>query len=105
MQELTLDNSLPGSWIASTDLLTSIETPADEVRFTVYPNPVRDILYIEAEEDITGITIYDFRGSRLASDECGSSRCQTDVSWLTPGTYIIRIFTAEGSRAVRFVKQ
>jgi hypothetical protein len=102
---LTLDNSLPGSWIASTDLLTSIEIPADEVNFTVYPNPVRDILYIEAEADITGITIYDFRGSRLATDECGSSRCQTDVSWLTPGTYSIRIFTAEGSRAVRFVKK
>ena len=102
---VTLDNSLPGSWIASTDLITSVETPADETSFTVYPNPARDMLYIEAEADITGITIYDIRGSRLATEECGSSRCQTDVSWLTPGTYIIRIFTAEGSRAVRFVKK
>lgn len=102
---MTLDNSLPESWIASTDLITSVETPAAGVSFTVYPNPVRDMLYIDAESDISSISIYDFRGSRLASETFESSRCSTDVSWLTPGTYIIRVFTSEGSRAVKFVKE
>lgn len=101
---LTLDNSLPGSWIASNDLLTEIETPSTGINFTVYPNPAGDILTISSETEISSISIYDIRGNRIMVLRCDDSQCVTDVSGLLPGIYIVRVFTAEGSRAVKFVK-
>jgi hypothetical protein len=102
---LTLDNSLPESWIASNDLITSTDTPASSVILTVYPNPVSDILTISSETEISSISLYDLRGNRLLVMRCNDSLCTVDVSGLIRGTYIVRVFTAEGSQAVKFVKE
>jgi hypothetical protein len=102
---MTLDNSLPQSWIASGDLITSAGIPADGINFTIYPNPVQDILNIRSETEISSISIYDIRGNRIMMLRCNDSLCTVDVSSLIRGTYIVRIFTAEGSRAVKFVRE
>jgi len=102
---LTLDNSLPGSWIASNDPVTSTDTSAVSVIITVYPNPVSDILTISSETEISSISLYDLRGNRLLVMRCNDSLCTVDVSGLVRGTYIVRVFTAKGSRAVKFVKE
>ncbi|MFN2313076.1 MAG: CotH kinase family protein [Bacteroidales bacterium] len=102
---LTLDNSLPESWLASYDIITSDETPSAEINFTVYPNPGRDILNVNTDSDISSISIYDIRGSHLMNVRVESSRGMVDVSRLAPGTYIIRIFTAAGSHAKKIVKE
>ncbi len=105
LAELTLDNSLPESWIASNDIILSVETPSAEIKFLVYPNPAREILNVEADSDISSISIYDIRGSHLMNIRYESSRCTVDVSSLAPGTYIVRVFTADGSQSVKFVKK
>ncbi|MRR22180.1 T9SS type A sorting domain-containing protein, partial [bacterium] len=102
---LTLDNSLPESWIASGEIITSVETPSAEINFTVYPNPAIDLINVSSDSDVSSISIYDIRGILLENTRFESSRCTLDVSWLTPGTYILRIFTAYGSKAVKFVKE
>jgi len=102
---LALDNSLPGSWITSNDLITSIDGPAAEINFIVYPNPVSNILTISSENEISSISIYDLRGNRIMVLRCNGSLCTVDVSGLVRGTYIVSVFTAEGSRAVKFVKE
>lgn len=102
---LTLDNSLPESWTASNDIITSFDNPAAEINFTIFPNPVRDILSISSETEISSISLYDLRGNRIMVLRYNDSHCTVDVSTLVRGTYIIRIFTATGSQAVKFVKE
>ncbi|MBE0677309.1 MAG: CotH kinase family protein [Bacteroidales bacterium] len=102
---MTLDNSLPESWTVSNDLITSTDTPAAGINFTIYPNPVRGILNISSETEISGISIYDIRGNRIMVLKCNDSLCNADVSSLVSGTYIVRVFTAAGSQAVKFVKE
>jgi len=102
---LTLDNSLPESWTASNDVITSTEEPSAEIRFAVYPNPARDLLNITSGTEISSISIYDIRGSLLLKENYESVHCVADISRLAPGAYIIRIFTARGSQAVKFVKE
>lgn len=102
---LTLDNSLPESWTASNDVITSTEEPSAEIIFAVYPNPARDLLNITSGTEISSISIYDIRGSLLLKQSYGSVHCVADISRLAPGAYIIRIFTARGSQAVKFVKE
>jgi hypothetical protein len=105
LAEPTLDNSLPESWIASGEVITSAEAPSVETEFTLYPNPAGDVLNISAATDISGISIYDLRGRHLIYMPCQSSRCMINLSGLTPGTYIVRIFTARGSNAKKIVKE
>ncbi len=102
---LTLDNSLPESWTASNDVITSTEEPSAEIIFAVYPNPARDLLNITSGTEISSISIYDIRGSLLLKQSYGSVHGVADISRLAPGAYIIRIFTARGSQAVKFVKE
>lgn len=105
LRDLALDNGLPENWEASGEIITSVQAPAEGISLKVYPNPVSDVLYISSETDISSISIYDIRGGLLMTQHHGSTDCMADVSWLSPGTYILRIFTAQGSRAVRFVKE
>lgn len=102
---MTLDNSLPESWTASNDVITSTEEPSAEIIFAVYPNPARDLLNITSGTEISSISIYDIRGSLLLKQSYGSVHGVADISRLAPGAYIIRIFTARGSQAVKFVKE
>ena len=104
LKDTALDNSLAGSWEASSDIITSAENPA-VAEFAVYPNPVTDILYIRAETDISSICIYDTRGTILLTQEGNGPEAAVDMSSLKPGIYIIRIFTREGSFPRMAVKQ
>ncbi|MCL2416371.1 MAG: T9SS type A sorting domain-containing protein [Bacteroidales bacterium] len=72
----------------------------DDARLLVYPNPVRDILYIEnpSGEPLT-VEIYTLSGVRVAIFL--NVENTIDVSHLPSGTYLLRI----GTRVVRIVKQ
>ena len=98
------DNSLPESWTASNGVITSIEIPSAEAEFEVYPNPFRDILSISSESEISSICLYDMQGRILDYFVIWSSNCQLDLSHLSPGTYIICVFTAEGSSTRKIIK-
>jgi len=99
-----LDNSLPESWAASNSVITYVEIPSAAANFTLYPNPFRDILTVLSETEISSICIYDLQGRILGDISCGAAFCQVDLGHLTPGTYIISIFTAEGSSTRKIIK-
>ena len=54
---------------------------------SLYPNPVRDILNIEIENDIQSIEIYNIQGQKVIS----SNQKQINVSDLAAGMYMVRI--------------
>jgi len=81
-----------------------VEIPSAGTEFKVYPNPFRDILTVSSGSEISSICIYDMQGRILDYFVVGSSSCQVDLSNLTPGTYIISIFTAEGSSTRKIIK-
>jgi len=104
LRDLALDNSLPESWEASNLVITSVTEPAEEVSINIFPNPVSDNLTIRAARDISSICLYDIRGTIILTQQCDGPETVVDMSPLTPGTYIIRIFTSEGSIPRRIIK-
>lgn len=100
-----LDNSLAESWIASNDLITSIEVPYDRVNVSIYPNPVREILYISGESVITSVDIYDINGRLVLSQPGGSETCQVHAGRLAAGTYIIRVTSGDRYYTEKIVKE
>lgn len=57
--------------------------------FTVYPNPARDIVYINSEKEVS-IVIYDLYGRQVKTLAKGNHK-QIAVSDLTSGTYLITL--------------
>lgn len=85
-------------------VLTSgeIKEKVDENKISLYPNPVRDILYIKAsEENGYYYQIYNMSGQQVKSGKFENKKA--DLSALTSGVYLIRINNAE--KLVKLIKQ
>ncbi|WP_315823798.1 T9SS type A sorting domain-containing protein [Paraflavitalea speifideaquila] len=70
----------------------------------IYPNPVRNELYIVSGEDLSGgiVQVYDMSGRQVLRGKPVSNR--VDVSRLTAGTYTLIYTKDRKSVTKRFVK-
>ena len=72
----------------------------------VYPNPVKDMLYVETETEIKEIIIYDVYGRhQVTKTSSHQGDLSIDVSNLNNGVYFVRIKTDSGDVVRRFVKK
>ncbi|MET0945006.1 MAG: T9SS type A sorting domain-containing protein, partial [Flavobacterium sp.] len=74
--------------------------------FTVYPNPVKDILNIKAKEtiEVTSINIYNTLGQLVLVIPNAQNTKIVDVSGLTSGNYFIKINSDKGTANTKFIK-
>ena len=72
----------------------------------VYPNPVNDKLYIEADIEIEEAVVYDVFGRQQDNWTTGQQgKVAVDVSKLDAGVYFVKIKTAEGEIVKRIIKR
>ena len=73
---------------------------------SVYPNPVQDRLYIEAETEVEDVIVYDIYGrvQNLRNTETQKLRNSIDVSKLKAGIYFVKINTEKGNIVKRIIK-
>ncbi|AZA79564.1 T9SS C-terminal target domain-containing protein [Chryseobacterium sp. G0186] len=84
------------------NILATSEISKKNEDFTIYPNPVKDILYLQTKHEIIKAEIYDLSGRILNS--ASAKRNSVNVSELTKGTYIIKAFTKEKVTVQKFIK-
>ena len=70
---------------------------------TIYPNPVDDNLFIEAEGNIEEVIVYDIYG-RQQSTVNGQQSLSINVSNLSNGVYFVNVKTSVGSVVKKIVK-
>lgn len=63
--------------------------------FTVYPNPVKDMLTITGNENITAVQVYDLAGRLVKSADVLNN--QVSLQSLAKGTYIVKFKNASGA--------
>lgn len=85
---LWLDANLPGeATVSHPDALN-----ADAMVIRIYPNPARDMLFIESEQAIQRVEIFNSTGRQMISTPSdGRYSCAIDVSGLNPGLFIVKI--------------
>jgi hypothetical protein len=105
LTDINLDNSIAENWIASNDALISGNRFYAEGDLKLYPNPVSDILRIEADAEIKSFSIFDIQGRLLETVNVSSGRFELDIRHFTSGTYIIRIITSGDIYNRRIVKE
>ncbi len=82
---------------------TSVQ-PLNESNFSVYPNPVKDLLNI-TDADGADYTISDVTGRSISKGILSGSKAGVDASSLVPGMYILHISKEGHTEQVKFVKQ
>ena len=75
---------------------------AEAADFIVYPNPVKNTLHIESDENINKAEIFDMQGKMVVTDENAN---EINVSALPKGSYLVRITTEKGVSTRTFVKE
>lgn len=98
------DIQLTSGGCGTTSIFGGPEQPRD---LMVSPNPVNDMLRIDALENISRLVITNMYGQRIASIAAGNAGNTTiEVSHFTQGTYILTGYSAKGELLAlsRFVK-
>mgnify|MGYP003644531782 CR=1 FL=1 len=74
--------------------------------FSVYPNPVIDILNISSKKtiEVQSIGVYDVLGQLIIVVPNANAVTKIDVSKLATGTYFLKMNTDKGSSNMKFIK-
>jgi len=72
---------------------------------SVYPNPVKDILNVKYASEISEVKVYNLIGQEILSKEVGLSDFQFDISNLSSGTYVARLFSNAGQHSFKLIKE
>jgi len=70
---------------------------------SIYPNPVKDILHIQTNEEVLKVEIYDIYGRILSSKSVSNNNI--DLSELITGNYILKLHTKKGITNTKIVKK
>ncbi|AWH86781.1 hypothetical protein HYN59_17420 [Flavobacterium album] len=71
----------------------------------VYPNPANDILNISNDGIISRITITNLLGQKVMDIDGNSNDLKVNVSALAQGSYILQVYSGNGSASVKIAKQ
>lgn len=71
--------------------------------WSIYPNPVKNILNLEGLDNVESYAIFDLTGRKL--EQYNNSFKQIDVSHLNNGIYLLQINTDKGQVSKKFIKK
>ncbi|KAB1228399.1 T9SS type A sorting domain-containing protein [Chryseobacterium viscerum] len=88
--------------VQNTVLKTS-EINKNKNSFTIFPNPVKDVLIIKSKQEIIKAEIYDMAGRIVTS--MGIKGNSVNVSELSKGNYMLKVFTKDHTFIQKFIKE
>ncbi|PVW14524.1 T9SS type A sorting domain-containing protein [Marixanthomonas spongiae] len=75
-----------------------------EAVFSVYPNPVKNVLNIESAAAVSSVTIYDVLGKAVLSAQPDAISPKIDMSGLSSGAYLVQVTIDGTSKTVKVIK-
>ena len=76
------------------------------IEMNMYPNPVKDVLHVQADLQVSQIDVTDQLGNIVSSQELiPANELFLDVSKLAAGTYIVNVYAGSIKATQLFVKQ
>jgi hypothetical protein len=76
----------------------------DVSKLALYPNPVRDELFVTSDTEIKSITVYGLQGNVLLRSNVQSSSTKLSLGFLPKGIYVIRIKRADAVSTQKIIK-
>lgn len=101
----TLDSKVASSLVATDDDTISNSSFLASSTCTIYPNPVSNVLSIEASKPISGVKMFNIFGILVHEVKTNSENVNVDVSAYSNGIYFITICNEDGFTNKKIVKK
>ncbi len=73
-------------------------------KFSVYPNPVKDMLNIKSSASVDNVTVYDILGKVVLQENPGKISPAINMSGLASGSYLVKVTIGNSSKTVKVLK-
>jgi len=77
----------------------------DSNAFLAYPNPVKDVLNLEYNSEISSVRVINLLGQEVISRNINANATQVDMSQLSAGAYIVNVIVGDAVKTIKVVKQ
>lgn len=74
-------------------------------KFAYYPNPVKNILNLSYEKNITDVKVYNLLGQEVIVKKFDANQAQIDMSGLASGTYILKVTANNTNKTFKIIKE
>ena len=98
------DGNFSEVYILTVDGILGVNNQSIE-GLVIYPNPVANILSIDATTPISNVEIINVLGQVLVSKSSNSTISNIDVSTLSKGTYFIKVTSDNNTKVLQFLKK
>ena len=92
-----LDNLIWASDLATGEFNSS--------KFAYYPNPVKNVLNLSYEQNITDVVVYNLLGQEIITKKFNANQTQVDMSGLAVGTYIVKVTANNTNKTFKVIKE
>lgn len=76
----------------------------DASNFSYYPNPVKNVLNLSYNQNITKVEVFNMLGQKMTSNVYDATSAQINMSGYTTGVYLINITSNNATKTVRVIK-
>lgn len=73
-------------------------------KFSVYPNPVQDVLNIKSASSVDKVVVYDILGKVVLQENPGKISPAINMSSLPSGAYMVNVTIGNASKTVKVIK-
>ena len=94
-----------GTFNVTADAALSTDEFDNPAVFTFYPNPVKNTLTLNAQNNIEDVRMYNMLGQEVMNAQPQAVDSDLDMSSLETGTYFVQVTIANITKTVRVIKQ
>lgn len=77
----------------------------DSENFKSYPNPVKDLLNLSYNKNISNVAVYNLLGQEVIAKSINATQSQIDMSHLSSGTYIAKVTADDQVKTIKVIKE
>jgi hypothetical protein len=79
--------------------------PFDSTNFTYYPNPVKNVLNLSYNQEISSVEVFNLLGQKVSINTINANDAQVDMSHLSSGTYMVKVTSDNQVKTIKVVKE
>ncbi len=77
----------------------------DNIQFVSFPNPVKDVLNLSYDKNITSVTVINLLGQEVLTTKFNSNEAKIDMSTLISGVYMVKVLADNEEKTIKVIKE
>ena len=80
-------------------------TPFDASNFSYYPNPVKNILNLSYNQEISNVEVFNLLGQKVSFNKVNANSAQIDMANLANGAYMVKVTSNNQVKTIKVIKE